>query len=272
MHAVEPTIRAQDDTVAHRVRVLESEPREMHHRRAVGDIVTVRVRIEQQVRRIHHPDAAVGAHGGVGHVKTVLEDRMLVVDAVVLRRFMDRDDVGPLIVMGRSRRDAVVVRAIILVAADHVHAGRVRILPILRDPKPAAGVETEVGRLGDLRLGQQEVDSQIGRRAHLGVGVGRRQRGAVELLGAAEDAVGFAELGERGGSRLDLERRAGDQRRRGIFPRAFEDALHEVVHDERRFADETALPLRLPDAEDDLVPLALLQRAHRDLMAEDLAT
>ena len=244
----------------------------MHHRRAVGDVVTVRVRIEQQVRRIHHPDAAVGAHGGVGHVKTVLEDRMLVVDAVVLRRFMDRDDVGPLIVMGRSRGDAVVVRAIILVAADHVHAGRVRILPILRDPESAAGVEAEVRRLGDLRLGQQEVDRQIRSRAHLGIRVGRRERGAMELLGAAEDAVRFAELRERGGGRLDLERRAGDQRRRGIFPRALEHALHEVVHDERRLAEEAALPLGLPDAEDDLVPLALLERAHRNLMAEDLAT
>ena len=91
----------------------------------------------------------------------------------------------------------------------------------------------------------------------------------MELLGAAEDAVGFAELGERRGRRLDLERSTGHERRRGILPRAFEHALHEVVHDERRFAEEAALPLRLLDMEDDLVPLALLQRAHRDLMPED---
>jgi hypothetical protein len=56
----------------------------------------------------------------------------------------------------------------------------------------------EVRRLGDLRLGQQEVDRQVGRRAHLRVSLGRRRGdGTMELLGAAEHAVRFAGLRER---------------------------------------------------------------------------
>jgi hypothetical protein len=235
-----------------------------------GNVVGIGVGVEEEVRRVHHPDAAIGAHGGVGHIEAVLEDRVLVVDAVVLGRLVDGDDVGAAVVVGRSRGNAVVVRAVILIAADHVDACGIRVLPILRDPEAAAGVEAEVGRLGDERLGQQQVDREIRRRTHLRIGVGRRKLRAVELFGATEHAVRFAELRERGGSRLHLERRTRDQRRRGIFPGAFKDALHEVVHDERRFAEEAALPCGLLDAEDDFIPLALLQRAHRDLVAEDL--
>ena len=272
VHAVEPAIGTQDDSVAHRVGVFEAEAGEMHHRRAVRDVVAIGVRIEQQVRRVHHPDAAVGADGRVGHVEAILEDRVLVVDPVALRRFVDGDDVGALVVMGRRRRDAVVMRAVILVAADHVHAGGVRILAVLRDPEAAAGVEAEVRRLGDLRLGQQEVDRQVRRRAHLRISLGRGERRTMELLGAAEDAVRLAELRERRRSGLRLEGRTRRERRRGIFPRSLEHALHEVVHDERCLAEEAALPFGMPDAEHDLVPLALLQRAHRHLVAEDLAT
>ena len=155
VHAVKPAIRTKDDTVAHRVGILETEAGEMHHGRAVGNVVAIGVRIEQQVRRVHHPDAAIGAHGGVSHVKPVLEDRVLIIDAVVLGRFVDGDDVGATVMVGRSRGDAVIVRAVIFVAADHADARRVRILPILRHPEAAAGIEAEVGRLGNKRLGEQ---------------------------------------------------------------------------------------------------------------------
>ena len=155
VHAVKPAIRTKDDTVTHRVGILETEAGEMHHGRAVGNVVAIGVRIEQQVRRVHHPDAAIGAHGGVGHIEAILEDRVLVVDTVVLGRLVDGDDVGAAVMVGRSRGDAVVVRAVILIAADHVHACGIRILPILRDPEAAAGIEAEVGRLGNERLGQQ---------------------------------------------------------------------------------------------------------------------
>ena len=154
MHAVKPAIRTKDDTVAHRVGILETEAGEMHHGRAVGNVVAIGVRIEQQVRRVHHPDAAIGAHGGVGHIEAILEDRVLVVDTVVLGRLVDGDDVGAAVMVGRSRGDAVVVRAVILIAADHVDACGIRILPILRDPEAAAGIEAEVSRLGNERLGQ----------------------------------------------------------------------------------------------------------------------
>ena len=270
MHTVEPAIWTEDDAIAHGVRVLEAKAREMHDGRTVRNVVAVGIRIEQQVRRVHHPDASVGAHGGIGHIKAILEDRVLVVDPVVLRRFVDRDDIGATVMIGRSRRNVVVVGPVIFIAADHTDARGIGILAILRHPEAAAGVEAEVRRLGDLRFRQQQIDSEVRRRTHLRIGVGRRKRLAVELFGATEHPVRLTEHGERRGSRLGLERRTGDERRRGIFPGTFEDALHEVVHDERRFAKEAALPFRLLDVEDDLVPFALLEGTHRDLMTKDL--
>ena len=197
VHAVEPAIRTKDDPVAHRVGILETEAREMHHGRAVGNVVAIGVGVEQQVRRVHHPDAPIGAYSGVGHIEAILEDRVLVVDAVVLGRLVDGDDISATVVVGRSRGDAVVVRSVILIAADHVNARRVRILAILRNPEAAAGVEAEVGRLGDERLGQQQVDREIRRRTHLRIGVGWRKLRTVELFGATQHAVRFAELRKR---------------------------------------------------------------------------
>jgi hypothetical protein len=90
------------------VRVLEVEARQANLGRAVGDVVAVRVGIEEQVGRVHHPDAAIAAHDGVGHVEAVEEDLVLVVDAVALRRFVNRDDVRAAVVVRRGRRHLVV--------------------------------------------------------------------------------------------------------------------------------------------------------------------
>ena len=47
----------------------------------------------------------------------------------------------------RQRAAAIEMRAVILVATDRLHARRIRILPVLRNPEPSARVETEVRRL-----------------------------------------------------------------------------------------------------------------------------
>ena len=77
---------------------------------------------------------------------------MLVVDPVMLGRLMDGDDIGAAIVIRGSGRDAIVVRAIILIAADHGHPGGVRVLTVLRNPEAAAGIKTEMRWLSDERL------------------------------------------------------------------------------------------------------------------------
>ena len=63
--------------------------------------------------------------------------------------------------MGRGGGDTIVLRAIVLVTTNHRQTGGVGILAILRDPHAAPGVKTEVGWLGDFRLAEQGVDSEV---------------------------------------------------------------------------------------------------------------
>ena len=93
----------------------------------------------------------------------------------------------------------------------------------------------------------------------------------MKLFRTAEHPVGLTEGREGCGGRLHLQRRTRRQRRRRHFPRPFEDALHEVVHDERSFAKEAALPGLVMNMKKEFVPFALFERAHRDLMTEDLS-
>ena len=58
MHAVNPAVGAKDNAVADGVCVFEPEPCEMDDRRAVWFIRAISIRIEQQIRRVHHPHAA----------------------------------------------------------------------------------------------------------------------------------------------------------------------------------------------------------------------
>ena len=83
--AVKPAIEPPHQTVGDGVGVFEAEAGEPHFRRAVGDVVPVGIRVEQEVRRVHHPHSAVAAHRGVGHVEPIEENRALVVHAVAFR-------------------------------------------------------------------------------------------------------------------------------------------------------------------------------------------
>jgi len=60
--------------------------------------------------------------------------------------------------------------------ADHLQAGRRRILAILHHPHPAALVEVEENRLGDHRLGQHLLYFQVVSNLELSERLGRSQR------------------------------------------------------------------------------------------------
>ena len=89
LSAVQPAVGSPDETVRRRVRVLEAEAREPDFGRAVGNVVPIAVRVEQQVRRVHHPHTAATADRGVGHVETVEKHLVRIVYAVALGRFVD---------------------------------------------------------------------------------------------------------------------------------------------------------------------------------------
>ena len=270
--AVEPAVRSPHEAVGDGMRVLEPEAREAHLGRSVRHVVAVAVGVEEQIGRVHHPHAAAADDHGVGHVEPVEEYLVPVVHAVAVGVLVDRDDVGAAVVAGRGRRHLVVVGAIIFVAAEHLQAGGVGVLTILGDPEAAASVEAEVGRLRHQRLAQQEVGREVGGGPHLGGGFHGRELGSVDLLGASEHAAGFLEPIERRRRRSLRERATGcvTLARAGL-PRSGQHGFQEVIHDERRVAQEAARPgaRRLVDPDGDLVPSTLHQGADRDLVAVD---
>lgn len=267
---VEPAVRPPREAIRDCVGVFESEASESHLGRTIRNVVAVPIRIKEQVGRVHHPDSAVALDRGGGEIQAVDEDRVAVVSSVRPAGFMDREDVGAAVVVWRWGRDLVVVGAIVLVATQHPDAGRVGVLAGLRHPKPTTVVEGEVEGLGDGGFVEDEFGAETLEALLAGGRLGGRQRGARDLFGAAEDPLGFAEGGE-GCSRwwgrkcgTGLIVPSGE-----VFPRAFEDTLDEVIHDERRGPQERGRALWQVDPDGDLVPLTLPEGADRDLVSVD---
>ena len=152
LRAVQPPVRSPHQTVRHRMRVLQPESRQPHLRIPVGDIVIVLIRIKQQVRRVHHPDAAVASQHRVRHVQSLEHHLVLVVHAVSIGILVHRDDVTARILVRGSRRHPIETRPVVLIPAHHFHAGRIRILPVLRHPHSPALIKADVRRLRHQRL------------------------------------------------------------------------------------------------------------------------
>src|SRR5438105_14472584 len=58
LRPIQPAVGTPPQTVSYRMRVLQPEAGEMHDGIAVGNIVAIGVRIEEEVRRVQHPNAA----------------------------------------------------------------------------------------------------------------------------------------------------------------------------------------------------------------------
>ena len=269
--AVNPAVRSPHQTVRDGMCVLQTEAREMHRGRSIRHVIAIAIGIEEQIRRVHDPDTIATGQDGIGHVQSINEHLVLVERAIAIRVFVNGNHITAAIMIRRRRRNLVVVGAVILVAAEHLHAGGIRILTILRDPEPAARVIAQVRRLRDERFMQQLLDDEIIGGFELRRGFCRRKLRAVdELCRFAEHAVALVILVERSARRLLFERDPLGPRRIvacAPFPVAFEHALVEVIHDERRFAEEATGTGHVVNTDGDFVPLALAQETGRNLVA-----
>jgi hypothetical protein len=85
------------------------KPREAHFGIAIGHVIAISVRIEEQIRRVHHPQTTVPAQHGVRHVQAIEHDFGFVESAIAIRVLVNRDDVAAMIVdaAARAGRDRI---------------------------------------------------------------------------------------------------------------------------------------------------------------------
>ncbi len=81
---VQPAVRPPLQAVGAGVGVFQAEAFQQDLRRAVGHVVVVLVRVEEEVRRIEHPQAAAALDAGGGDVQPLDEGLVLVEDAVAV--------------------------------------------------------------------------------------------------------------------------------------------------------------------------------------------
>ena len=194
--AVEPAIGSPCEAIGDAVGVFEAEAAESDFRWAIELVIAVGVGPEDEVGSLHDPEAAGSAEGGVGHIEAV-EDRAVEVErSVAVGIFVDRDAVGSFVVVWWGRWDAVVFRAVVLVAADHADACWVGVLAVLGDPEASPFVVAEVGGLGDEGFVEEGFDSEVGMGFEEGEGLIRGHEGAAfEHRAGLHDRGGRAEFG-----------------------------------------------------------------------------
>jgi hypothetical protein len=179
-----------------RMRVLEPESREMHLRVPIRHVVTILVRIKQQVGRHQHPRAAVSRQHAGGHVQSVEERFRRLEFAIAILVFQNRDLVRPAVMARRRRRHSIELGAQVLIVRGHGDAGRKGILEILHDPQAPPLVKFQIDRLPHHRFACHQLHRVTWRWRHAAHALLGRQR-----------------------ARLARE----------VLPTRFE-ALHEVLH------------------------------------------
>ena len=270
LRAVKPAVHAPHQPVGDRVRVFESKPGKVHDGRAIGYVVVIGVGIKQQIRRVHDPDAAAPGQRSAGHVQAVDENLMPVEPPVAIGVFVDADEVAAAVVVGRRRRNLVIVGSVVLVATEHLEPGGIGILAVLGDPKPAALIEAQMGGLGDERFSQELLDSELAVGLERLERFGGRQLVAMnELCGLAQDTMGFMVTIECSAGR-PVRARAAEEPGAVVvgskLPFAFHHAFVEIIHHEWGLSKEAARAGMVVDADGDLVPFALVQKAGRNLV------
>ena len=170
--AVKPAVRSPEQAVGDGVEVLQAEAFQVHRRGTVGHVVPIRVRVEEQIRGIQHPDAAAPGQCRAADVQSSDEVLLSLVAAVAVPVFQDGDPVPARDMTGwRRGRKAVVLDAPEAVMGNDLQAGGEGKLEILNHPDPPPFVEGHVQRLPDLRLGGDGVQLKRGRQGELQVGV-----------------------------------------------------------------------------------------------------
>ena len=89
---------------------------------------------------------------------------------------MDADSVGAFKMIGRRWRNFVVDRSQKCIAADHLEARWIWILPILHDPHATSFIPRHKERLSNVRIAKDKFYTQVFRRQKMLDGFGGRQR------------------------------------------------------------------------------------------------
>ncbi len=136
------------------MRVLDSEAFQVHDWIAVGDVVSIHIRVEQQIRRVQNVKAASVERKRRGDTGGFEKDRMLVVPTVAACVFVNGNPICASRVIRWCHRCAVVNSSPIGIAAEHLQASRIRVLNVLSDPQSTAFVELHRERLADVGFGE----------------------------------------------------------------------------------------------------------------------
>jgi hypothetical protein len=129
------------------------KPGEQHFGVAVGNVVFVLVRVEEQVRRLGDVHAAVAEAEAAGDVQSADEVLALAVDAVLVRVVADGESIRALGSVRRGLGNLVPDGPEVLVLLEGLEPGVVGVLEILQHPHPPPVVEADAHRLADHRLG-----------------------------------------------------------------------------------------------------------------------
>jgi hypothetical protein len=134
---------------------------------AVGKIVAIAIRVEEQVRHLQHEDASVPEGKSRGQVQPIDEILTAVHAAIAVGVLQDRDPVGPAWPMRWRLGDPVVLGPREPVDLHPLESLGVGVLQILNDPQTAAIIKLNRDGLTDQRLSCDEADLKTRMRLHL---------------------------------------------------------------------------------------------------------
>jgi hypothetical protein len=133
----------------------------MNDRVAIGHVVFVFVRVEEEIGRIEHPDAIFVVLERRADIEAIDEGFDVLEAAVAVAVFVDGDFVPAFVVVRRRRRDHIENGAEVFVVANDFEAGWKGILEVLNDPHAPTFVEVEKDRLANVGLGGDEFDFEV---------------------------------------------------------------------------------------------------------------
>ena len=160
VRAIEPAIGSPAETARDRVRILEAESAQRHLRIAIRNSVVVRIGIEKEIRRVHHPDAARARDRSRGDIQPFEHHRVLVEKTGALRVLEHDHLVRALRTAWRRLRHLVEHRAQMLIVAHDFQPRWKLVLPVKHHPKPPARIPAHVERLLHLGLAGHEIDRE----------------------------------------------------------------------------------------------------------------
>ena len=150
--AIQPSVGTPCQRVGDTVCVLHAKSGEQNPGIAVRDVITIMVRIEQQIGYIQHKDSTVTECEAGGKIEAVDEIAPTVHVTVLIRVIEDSDAISTARPMGWWPGYPIVFGAGIAIDADSPESCGVWILQILNYPQPTAIIKLDAYRLADQRF------------------------------------------------------------------------------------------------------------------------